>query len=281
MATTFTNRASLSYGGNTVISNTVTGEIAEVLGVTKTAVTDEYRPGEPVTYIVTLTNSGSTELSALTLTDNLGAYTFNGTTLVPLTYDESSVKYFINGDLVAAPTVAGTSPLTITGLTVPAGGNTAIVYTATPNDFAPPAEDGTITNTVEITGTGLTDVTATETVATEDAPELRISKGLCPTSVTENGTIEYTFIIENFGNTAATDAVLTDTFNPRLTNIVATLNGTALTAGTDYTYDAATGLFTTVAGKITVPAATYTQNATTGAYTTVPGSTTLVVTGAI
>ena len=73
MATTFTNRASLSYGGNTVISNTVTGEIAEVLGVTKTAVTDEYRPGEPVTYIVTLTNSGSTELSAMTLTDNLGA----------------------------------------------------------------------------------------------------------------------------------------------------------------------------------------------------------------
>jgi len=59
MATTFTNRASLSYGGNTVISNTVTGEIAEVLGVTKTAVTDEYRPGEPVTYIVTLTNSGA------------------------------------------------------------------------------------------------------------------------------------------------------------------------------------------------------------------------------
>ena len=99
--------------------------------------------------------------------------------------------------------------------------------------------------------------------------------------MTENGTIEYTFIIENFGNTAATDAVLTDTFDPRLTNIVATLNGTVLTAGTDYTYDAATGLFTTVAGKITVPAATYTQDATTGAYTTVPGSTTLVVTGTI
>ena len=175
-------------------------------------------------------------------------------------------------------TVAASSPIACVPV---AGGNTAIVYTATPNDFAPLTEDGTITNTVEITGTGLTDVTATETVATEDAPELRISKGLCPTSVTENGTIEYTFIIENFGNTAATDAVLTDTFNPRLTNIVATLNGTALTAGTDYTYDAATGLFTTVAGKITVPAATYTQDATTGAYTTVPGSTTLVVTGTI
>lgn len=281
MATTFTNRATLSYNGNTVISNTVTGEITEVLGVTKTAVRAEYRPGRPVTYIITLANSGTTALTGLTLSDNLGTYTFNEAALVPLTYEADSLKYFVNGDLVAAPTVTGTSPLTVSGLTVPAGGNATLVYEATPNEFAPPAQDGTVTNTVEIAGTGLTNATATETVSTEDTPDLRISKGLCPTGVTENGTLTYTFTVENFGNTASTDAVLSDTFDPRLTNITVTLNGTALTQGTDYTYDEATGLFTTAAGTLSVPAATYTQDATTGAYTTTPGSATLTVTGTI
>lgn len=281
MATTFTNRATLSYNGNTVVSNAVTGEITEVLGVTKTAVTDEYRPGEPVTYVVTLTNSGATALTGLTLTDNLGAYAFNERTLVPLTYRANSLKYFVNGDLTAAPTVAAASPLTITGLTVPAGGNATIIYEALPNGFAPPTEGGIVTNTAQITGAGITEATATETVATEDAPDLRISKGLCPTNVSEDGTITYTFTIENFGNTAATDATLSDDFNPSLTNVVATLNGTALTEGTDYSYNAATGLFTTVAGRINVPAATYTQDAVTGAYTTAPGSATLIVTGKI
>lgn len=58
-------------------------------------------------------------------------------------------------------------------------------------------------------------------------------------------------------------------------------NGTAWTAGTDYTYDAATGQFATVAGNVTVPAATYTQDPTTGVWTTTPGASTLTVTGTL
>lgn len=42
----FTNRATLSYSGGTVNSNTVTGELLEVLSVTKDAVSDVYSDGD-------------------------------------------------------------------------------------------------------------------------------------------------------------------------------------------------------------------------------------------
>ena len=99
----------------------------------------------------------------------------------------------------------------------------------------------------------------------------------------DNGRVTYTFLIQNSGNEAivATDnASVTDTFDPILTDLVVTFNGTVLAEGTGYTYNAATGQFATVPGAITVPAATYTQDAT-GAYTTTPGIATLTVTGTI
>ena len=100
----------------------------------------------------------------------------------------------------------------------------------------------------------------------------------------DNDRVTYTFVITNTGNTpviATDNAVITDTFDPILTNLVVTYNGTAWTEGTEYTYNAATGAFATVAGNVTVPAATYTQDPVTGIYTVTPGVATLVVTGTI
>ena len=91
-------------------------------------------------------------------------------------------------------------------------------------------------------------------------------------------------MIENTGNTAVeatANAVVTDVFDPILTNITVTLDGTPWTAQTNYTYDQTTGNFATLPGQITVPAATYTQNPETGVWTTVPGTVTLVVSGTI
>ena len=88
----------------------------------------------------------------------------------------------------------------------------------------------------------------------------------------------------NSGNTAVLEtdnATITDTFDPLLSDISVALNGTALTAGTDYTYDEATGVFTTGNGVISIPAATYTQNPTTGEWTMTPGSSTMTVTGTV
>ena len=96
--------------------------------------------------------------------------------------------------------------------------------------------------------------------------------------------VTYTFVIQNSGNqpVVATDnAVITDTFNPILTALAVTFDGTPWTQGVQYNYSEVTGVFATVAGQILVPAATYTQDPVTGAYTVNPGIATLVVTGTI
>ena len=127
------------------------------------------------------------------------------------------------------------------------------------------------------------DVEATATITVRAEADLTITKSLCPGTVTCGGTLTYTFVIQNTGNTpvvATDDAIITDTFDPALSDITVTLNGVVLTAGTDYTYDEATGAFATLPGRITVPAATFTQG-TDGAYTQTPGLATLIVTGTI
>lgn len=287
----FTNQATLSYNNTTTTSNVVTGEIVEVLSATKTALTDTYRGGDTVTYVVSIVNSGSVSYSDLTVIDNLGEYPFGMGTRVPLTYVSDSAHYFLDGILQPNPVVTAGSPLTITGINVPANGNTLIIYQARVNEFAPVDTVGSITNTVRITNADgiddidpTVDITASTTIFSEDSVLLSITKSISPSTVPENGRITYTFVIQNTGNTAAvaTDNVMvTDDFEPVLGNIVVTLNGTTLTEPAQYTYNETTGLFQTVAGVITVPAATYTQDPVTGQWVVNPGTVTLTVTGTV
>jgi uncharacterized repeat protein (TIGR01451 family) len=281
---TFYNQAVLSYNGNTTTSNITTGELLEVISATKTAVVDEYTENDAVTYVISIVNSGATAFTGLTVTDNLGAYTFGALTLVPLTYSDGSVIYYENGVLQPIPTVTSTNPLTITGINVPAGGNATIIYEARVNLAAPLDVTGTITNTVVISGNGITPVTVEETISADIAPVLTISKSISPSIVTENGRVTYTFVIQNSGNAeaiATDNVVVTDVFTPILTGLTVTFDGAAWTEGTNYTYDETTGNFATIAGQITVPAATYTQDPTTGNRITTPGVSVLTVTGTI
>ena len=281
----FSNQATLTYNGSSTNSNIAYGEILDVLTATKTAVEGTYAPGEVVTYVVTLRNTGSTALNGIMVTDDLGGYAFNGTTVYPLTYEAGSAALFVDGVPQAAPTVTAGPPLVFTGISVPAGGDAVLVYQARANAFADPADGGTIDNTVTVTGNGInTPVTATETVTARSAPALTITKSISPAQVVDNDRVTYTFVIQNSGSQAvvATDnAVITDTFDPVLTALTVTFNGTPWTQGIQYSYNDATGLFATAPGQITVPAATYTQDPVTGAYTVTPGIATLVVTGTI
>ncbi len=283
---TFTNRATLSYSGGTTDSNIVTGTYLETLAVTKTALAQSYNDGTRVTYVVSLVNSGAAPFTGLTVSDDLGAYTVTpgGTTLYPLDYVEDSVRYYVNGVLQTNPTATTTQPLVFDNITVPAGSNGLLLYTADVSDAANPGVGGTITNTATVDGAGLPEaLTAAQTLNAAAEPNLSITKALSPTAVPENGTVTYTFVIQNTGNTAAdtTDNVqITDIFDPVLDITSVTLNGTPLVETTDYTYAEGTGTFSTVPGRITVPAATYQQEAD-GSYVTLPGEATLVVTGTI
>ena len=281
---TFTNQATLRYNGNVVNSNITTGELLEVLSPTKTAVIDTYSQGSEITYVINIVNTGTITFTGISINDDLGAYPLGANTYVPLDYVTGSVQYYLNGILQPTPGVVEGPPLIISGITVPANGVATIIYVARANQYAPLNLGGTITNTATISGGGITEITVTETVTVESGARLTISKSMCPTTVTENGRLTYTFVIENIGNTAAvaTDNVaITDTFNPILTGLAVTFNGAAWTEGVNYTYSELTGEFSTIPGQITVPAATYTQDPVTGEWIIEPGVGVLTVTGTV
>ena len=280
----FTNQAQLRYGNAIANSNIAVGEILEVLSATKTAVRKNYGRNDTITYLVSVVNAGNTAFTGLTLTDNLGAYVYDTQTLVPLRYIDGTVKYYSNGTLQAAPAVTAGPPLVISGLTVPANGSILIAYETDVNEYAPLDVEAEIVNTATISGTGITPVTVQETVSAGSEPILTITKSISPVPVTENGTLTYTFLIQNTGNVAVEEAaasVVTDQFNPILSNLTVTFNGTAWAGTTNYIYNEDTGLFSTVPGQITVPVATFAQDELTGAWNVTPGVSTLVITGTI
>ena len=284
MATTFTNQATLRYNGSTVQSNVAVGAIEGVLSVAKNALTEQYTVGDTITYVVSIVNNSDAAVTGLTVTDDLGAYIFNTGIVQPLTYVDGAVQYYLDGVLQPEPAVTTTNGLVINGITVPANGSTVIVYSTAVNEYAPLDTDSTVMNTVTVTGTGVCDVTDAETISAVNTALLSIVKSVTPVPVAENGELTYTFQLQNTGNTAVTDtdnAVVSDTFDPILKNISVTLDGTALAAGVDYTYNEATGVFETLPGALNIPAATFTQDATSGAWTVIPGSATLVVCGTV
>ena len=280
---TFTNQATLSYNNTVTNSNVVTGNIVEALTASKNAVVATYSRGETVTYVITVVNSSAVPFSGLTLTDNLGAYQFGTETLYPLSFVEGSMNYYLNGVLQPAPTVTAEDGITVTDITVPAGGTAMFIYEAEANGFAPLNVGDSITNTAAISGGNLIEtITVSETVTPETTPNLSITKSLSPTTVSENGQITYTFVIQNTGNTATVatdDLVVTDIFDPVLQNITVTYNDAPLTLGTDYTYQ--NGVFQTSSGVIEVPAATYTRDPETGNLIINPGVSIILVTGTI
>lgn len=152
---TFYNQASLSLGGSVINSNITEGEIVSGAGLTKTAASANYGPGDGITYVVSIVNNGVTEYSGLTLTDDLGRFTApGGIEVVPLTFVQGSVLYYIDGVLQPAPEAEEVDgQLLVRGINVPAGGNVTVIYEARANGFAPLGAAASITNTVTAGGT--------------------------------------------------------------------------------------------------------------------------------
>lgn len=280
---TFQNQASLTFNNSTVNSNIVTGEILEVLSLTKASLNTSYNTGDTVTYILSVINSGTSPFTGVSITDNLGEYTFGTRELYPLSYVDGSAVLYINGTAQPVTVDASESELVFSGFSIPAGGNALISYQAQVNSFAPLTEGSVIENTATLNAAGLsTPVTATAEVAADSAPNLSITKGVTPDSVPENGTLTYTLTLINTGaEPAQTGVIVTDTFNPILSDITVTYNGTPWTEGVNYTYDEATGVFATLDGQITVPGADFTQDEATGQWTVTPGVAIIRITGTV
>lgn len=281
----FSNQATLRYNGLTVSSNVVTGQMLSPLSLTKTAVEDSYAPGDTVSYAISLVNDGSVTYDGLTLADDLGGYEVGSGTAYPLAYVADSIRYFINGVPQPAPAVTPGPPLSVTGLSVPAGGNAMLVYETEVTAAAPLLAGSQITNTATLSGPGLTaPQTAQATLNVETGAELSVVKSLSPATVAPNGQLSYSFTIQNSGNEAAgadANVAISDLFDPILKEISVSLDGQPMARNTGYSYNQSSGQFDTVPGVITVPAAAYAQSASTGDWIVTPGEAVLTVTGTV
>lgn len=284
---TFFNQASISFGGFVTNSNVTVGEVLDTLAVTKSAISSGYGRSGGTVYAISLVNGGTTTISDILVSDDLGAYTEGTLTLVPFDYVAGTVRLYVNGSSVTPPTVVAGPPLAFSGITLPAGASALLLYEVKANGYAPLASGSTVTNTATVTAEAPCvegPITASATVTADDFTALSIAKSVCPELVSGCDEVTYSFVIQNGGNVpivATDDLIVSDTFSPALTNITVTLGETPLVEGTDYTYDPATGVFTTLPGAITVPAATFVRDPETGIVTTTPGVTVLSVSGLI
>lgn len=288
MATIITNRASISYNNGTAsittVSNTTTASVNEALSIQKSSLTETYRVGDDLTYVITLQNSSEGAVTNVVVTDDLGSYDFNGSVLTPLSYG-GSAQLYINGSFVSALTpVISASNIVFSIASIPAGGNAQIIYNATVNDYASGGTGSFLTNTASVAfecdclcNQGSSD---SETVVADSFAELRLIKSVCPNPIICGDRITYVIDIYNYGNIAAEGVVLTDTFTPPLEDIVVSVDGTIIPA-TDYTY--VDGLLTLPAAEsgysITVPAASFVQNPVSGIFETTPGQVQIIISG--
>lgn len=285
---TIENFATVSYtsGGvaSTKTSNLAQIELDSSLNFSKTTLGSVYTANTPITYIISITNDGATAVNGLVVTDDLGTFTQNAAELTPLTFVEPALLLINGQDTSAELTVDASNPafLSFTLPTLAPSATANIVYKALPNDVAPLEAGSTITNTATVSGdvdcAGGTD---SSTVSVAEAADIEVVKNMSPNPVVCGDEVTYTIRIYNYGNTAAEDVRLTDTFVPAPENISVFRNGVLLVA-TDYNYvDGTLTVPATGTEGDTVPAATFTRDTTTGEVTVTPGVVEYVVTGTI
>ncbi len=277
-----TNQASIRYRYGetdaTALSNIATASLAQPLRVDKSSLESVYRAGDELTYILTVTNGGTTALTNETLQDTLGTFTAGTEQITPLAFVPDALL-FIDGanNGVITPAITDNS-ITFTIPSLPGQSSALIVYKVTPTGFAPLAEDAQITNTVTASADGIAEsVTDSLTVTADSYADVNIFKSM----TTDGDTITYTFDITNSGNAPAEDIILTDAFDPAPASITVSVNGTVFPA-TDYTYTG--GVLTlpnTTGDALTLPPATITTDPVTGEVTLTPSSLTITVVGTL
>jgi uncharacterized repeat protein (TIGR01451 family) len=220
------------------------------LTIVKTADVANTTPGSTVRFSIVITNTGQTSYPAATLTDSLAGV-----------LDDAGY----NADAVTtAGNVSYTSPaLTWTGALAP-GASSTITYTVTVAD--PDTGNRSLTGSVVSpsagspcpSGNAAPQCTATVTVL---VPALSITNDAAASTTTPGGTIAYTVVLSNTGQTAynaitvtvALGDVLTDaTYN---NNAVATAGSVRFDAGTGslvWTGNVATGAAVTISASVTV-----------------------------
>ena len=291
MPTQISNQAALSYEygtlKNTVNSNIATAVLQDPINTDKTSLENTYYLDDDISYILSTVNNSQSEITNITVTDNLGTYTVADTQEVtPLNYIGPANMY-LNGEFSSTITpVITDNSITFTIDSLPANSNIVIIYKAKINNEAPLELNSTITNTASWSIDGIkSGITQSNTITVQETPDIKILKTMSPNPIVNGQEMTYNFTIENYGNVAATNLTLSDTFNPAPETIQVYYNDT-LVSPLNYTYSNGTltipaSTSSTSSFSIEIGPATFTQDQTTGTVTVTPAVSTITVVGAI
>lgn len=285
---TIENFATVSYtsGGvaETKVSNLAEIGLNSAVTLTKTSLGEVYGEDSVLTYILTIINTSSSPIGNLSITDDLGTFTFGAIELTPLTYTAPALLLINGQDASAQLTVDSStaSAVTFSFPTLPAGATANIVYRATVNEYAPLEIGSTVVNTATLqSDSDCAEGTASDTVTVLEGANVSVFKQMSPNPVVCGDLVTYTVRIYNYGNIPAENVTLTDNFDPAPSGITVTRDGVLLDPAS-YSYE--NGLLTVPTGTaddVTVPAATFTRDATTGIVSVTPGIMEYVITGTI
>lgn len=289
MATIISNQATLNYRYGTssasAVSNIVTALIGTQLSIEKTSLTETYRIGQDITYVISISNNGGTVTGDITVFDDLGSFTFNGNEYTPLTY-LGPAQLFVNGvfesDIEPDFNENGII-FELEGLDAEA--NLQIIYRARVNEFANGEQESSITNTVTVENNCFCPcdepTTDSAIIVSENFADVRIVKSVCPNPIICGEELTFSFEISNYGNIEAREIVLTDTFVPLLNDITVRINGNVIPES-DYDYN--NGVLTLPnenGDEIIIPAAEFQRNPTTGVVTVTPSKIIISVSGTL
>lgn len=176
---------------NNTDSEETTVNVQADLSLAKADNPDAVAAGETLTYTLTISNTGSSDATGLTVTDTLPS----GVTLVSATPTQSS----------------GPNPLVSNLGNLAAGGSTAITVVVTVDS----STRGTITNTATVAANEFDPNTANNTdsepTTVNAEADLAISKSDDPEPVVAGETLTYTLVYTNHGPSDAQGVTITDT----------------------------------------------------------------------
>ena len=273
MPTVLNNQANISYdysgakSSQNAVSNTVTTTLLDEYSLTanKSVLNQTFRPGNIITYILSMENNGRGDLYNLTLTDNLGS----DTNVKPMSF-LNAILYVNNSPVEITPVLSPDQSVTFQ-ISSPflSGDNAMIIYnTMVDSDLS--SSVSSITNSVTVTANGgsssgtvvTVDPNPSTTINIENYAQLSISKQSDKETITSGETLTYTFTLNNIGNEEADNIILTDTLpqNFLVTQVTSTTNGNTTTYQPDqYNLDTTTNTITlpnSIGPEIIVPAST-------------------------
>lgn len=264
-----------------------TAMMSEEIDISLVSLEKNYYQNEPITYITAINNNNNSKIENPTITSNLGSYekktSKDFTHITPLDYVGPSYLY-INGVFQnqIEPEIES-DKITFKPTSIPEKSTALIIFKTMANQFPPLSLNSKIENKISLK---LPDSQNTfkisHTLPIAEKAILKICKNISPQFFSRGETIEYSINLYNYGNVAAENVKITDTFDPAptLTNIK--INGKDISSA-DYSY--INGVFNLpIYGSnlnITVPSAEFETENNSCQISIRPGVTNIIIKGII